>query len=284
MEREAVLVTVAAALCGLVVWLSALPVGRAWPRTRHPEHLAWWWLVLPLFAGGVVLAFLLGWALQEPDPADEHVGIPLYLLAVLTGGIALRAIIRSAKALRSSARAKIPIGTIGLVKPQVVVSDDFRRIASGDVLAAALTHETAHVKRRDPLRIWLAQLAADLQWPIPGTARRFSAWLLALEAERDNEAVASGAAAEDLAEAILTAARLQCGASTGLAANAAGGGDGIAWRVRRLLSPDVSGGTIAPRRAFLITRASCTAVVIGAVWLGLTYGEAVLSVLPGMAP
>lgn len=283
MEREAVLVIVAGALFGIVVWIGALSLGRASPRSRDPEHLAWWRLVLPLLAGAVVLAFLLGWALQEPDPADEYAGMALHVLAVLTACITVRALARSAKALRSSTSIQVPVCTVGLLKPRVLVSNEFRRAVSGGVLAAALAHETAHVRRRDPLRIWLAQLSADLQWPIPGTARRFSAWLLALEAERDNEAVAGGAAAEDLAEAILTAARLQCGPSASLCANAAGAGDGIAWRVRRLLSPQTSASAPRPRAAWTV-RASCTVVVLGAVWMGLTFGEAVLRVLPGIGP
>jgi len=284
MERETLLIVVASALFGLVVWLFALPAGRAWLHSRDPEPLAWWRLVLPLFAGVVVVAFLVGWAFQEPDPADEHAGIGLHLLAILTASIVIRAIVRSAMALRSSACAHIPIGTIGLLTPRVFVSNEFRRMASGEVLTAALAHEAAHARGRDPLRIWLAQLATDLQWPIPGTRRRLSAWLLALEAERDVEAVANGASAEDLAEAILIAARLHLGPATRLCANATGSGEGIAWRVRRLLSLEVHGGPTARPGASWVVRASCSALVVGAIWLGFRYGEAVLSVLPGMGP
>ena len=278
MDPEAVLVIVAAALFGVVVWLVALAMGRA--QHRALEHRAWWRLVFPLFSGLVMIAFLVGWAIQEPDPADERVGLALGLVAVVTGLITLRAIVRSVTALRLSSDAQIPLGTVGFVKPRVIVSEALRRIASREILAAGLAHEAAHVEHRDPLRIWVAQLAADLQWPIPGTARRFSAWLLALEAQRDDEAVASGVAPEDLAEAILIAARLQRGAPV-TAANVLGAGDGIAWRVRRLLATDRSVVPVSHAAAMWI---SCTAVVIAAVGLGISYGDAVVGSLPGIGP
>jgi len=277
-DPEAVLVIVAAALFGVVVWLVALAMGRA--QHRALEHRAWWRLVFPLFSGLVMIAFLVGWAIQEPDPADERVGLALGLVAVVTGLITLRAIVRSVTALRLSSDAQVPLGTVGFVKPRVIVSEALRRIASREILAAGLAHEAAHVEHRDPLRIWVAQLAADLQWPIPGTARRFSAWLLALEAQRDDEAVASGVAPEDLAEAILIAARLQRGAPV-TAANVLGAGDGIAWRVRRLLATDRSVVPVSHAAAMWI---SCTAVVIAAVGLGISYGDAVVGSLPGIGP
>jgi Zn-dependent protease with chaperone function len=282
MDPEVVLVIVAAALFGVVVWLVALPAGRA---PRHPfdsEPLAWWRLVHPLFGGSLVCAFLWGWALQEPNPADEHVGLAFQLLAMLAAGIMVRALLRSARALRASSTAGVAIGTIGFRSPRVFVSEEFRRSVSDRVLAAALAHEAAHVKGRDPLRIWLAQMFADLQWPIPGTSRRFSAWLLAVEAQRDDEAIASGTAAPDLAKGILTAARLQLGSAPRLSAQVTGAGEGIAWRVRRLLGPRASSGVHAPSRTSWFVRTSSLALLLGAVWLGNSYGDGLLGVLPGV--
>jgi hypothetical protein len=286
MERETLLVIVASAFFGVVVWLFALSLGGR-TRAGDPEALAWWRLVLPLFAGCVVLAFLFGWALQEPDPADERVGLALRLLAVVSFGILLRALVRSARVLRSSGGVRVSIGTVGWVKPRVVVSEEFRTIAPKTVFAAALAHESAHVRGRDPIRIWLAQLAADLQWPIRGTERRFSAWLLALEAARDDEALAAGTMPEDLAEAILTAAGLHVGlvpSGGPKTANAVGmgAGEGIAWRVRRLLSPQDPGRAPARPRTFGIVQASRAGLLMGAFYLGLFYGDALLGVLPGV--
>lgn len=103
--------------------------------------------------------------------------------------------------------------------------------------------------------------------------------LLALEAERDNEAVASGVAPEDLAEAIIAAARLQCGHPAAAWAQAAGDGAGIAWRVRRLLS-----GAVETQRVFWSLRVSCVSLLAFAVWAGLHYGDDFLGLLPGMGP
>jgi len=281
MEREYLLTITAFAFGGAVVWLLALPAGWAWLSVRGPERVAWWRLVLPLLGGAVVLAFLVGWATQEADPADERADAFLYLLAVLSASVVIRASVRATKALRHGTGAHVPIGTIGIVRPRIVVTPEFRESVSDDVFAAALAHEAAHARSRDPLRIWLAQLAADLQWPAPGTARRFAEWLVALEAKRDDEAVSSGISGEALAEAILTAARLHRVGAVGVIANAHGAGEGVAWRVRRLLA-DAGGRSSSRARAPWLAPLSCCALIAGALWLGIHFGDAVLGVLPGI--
>lgn len=283
MGPEAVLVIVASALCVVAVWCVALPASLVWLRSPGSERAGWWRLVLPLFASALVFAFLLGWAIQEADPADEHVGLSIRLLALLGAAVVVRAALRATHALRRATRERIPIGTVGILRPTIIVSAAFRESVSDDVLAAALAHEAAHVNRRDPLRIWLAQLAADLQWPVPGAARRLSAWLLALEAERDDEAVATGIAGEDLAEAILVAARLQRGEPTGLCAHAQGGGEGIAWRMRRLLAVTSSNQRGARPSAWQVP-AACATLLSAVLWLGVRFGDLVLPVLPGIGP
>lgn len=283
MELELVLTIIAFALFGGVVWLLALPVGCGGSIERTPERIAWWRLVLPLLGGALVLAFLLGWAVQEADPADERAGVLLHALALLSGGVVLRASVRAALALRLRRNAYIPIGTIGVWRPRVVVSREFRASVTDEVLAAALAHESAHVRNRDPLRIWFAQFAADLQWPVPGAAQRFSTWLLALEADRDDEALAGGVASEDLAEGILAAMRLHRAAAAPLCAQVAGDGEGIAWRVRRLFS-DRAAPFASRRGVNWGVPASCVLLMTAALWLGVHYGDAVLGVLPGMGP
>lgn len=283
MDPESLLAVLALALFSVVVWLLALPAGWAWLRAHDPERLAWWRLMFPLFAGALVFAFLVGWAAQEADPADERAGLALRALALCGAGVLLRASLRAAQALWSAKRARVAIGTLGVVAPHIVVSDAFRGSVSNDVLAAALAHEASHVRRRDPLRIWLAQLAADLQWPVPGTARRFSTWLLALEAARDDEALASGAREEDLAEAILMAARLHAGQPAPACAHAAGSGEGVAWRVRRLLEDGPTTKRPATLRSWIVNT-SCLALVLLAGGLGHRFGDLVLRVLPGISP
>ena len=279
MDPELVLVIVWLALFSGVVWLAGVSAGWVGDRRPHPERAAWWRLVMPLFTGLLVLALLVGWRLQEPNPVPEHIGRLVFGIALLNGGIVLRAGARAIQSLRPGTDACASIGTIGLLRPRVVVCDEFQRSVSEDGFAAAMAHETAHVKRRDPLRIWLAQLAADLQWPVPGTRGRFSAWVLALEAARDDETVATGTAGDDLAEAILAAARLHA-SPRGLCAHAEGGGEWIAWRVRRLLS----GAAEPPGRRSIDPWAesvSCVGLLVAAAWLGLHHGEAFLGALLG---
>jgi hypothetical protein len=136
---------------------------------------------------------------------------------------------------------------------------------------------------RDPLRIWLAQLAADLQWPVPGTGSRFSAWLLALEVERDDEAVAAGALSENLADAILAAARFHLARTMSLCARAEGAGEGVAWRVRRLIAGDLPSSTARKTGTWMVP-AWCFALVTITIWLGVDYGDSMLAVLPDMGP
>ena len=78
--------------------------------------------------------------------------------------------------------------TVALLRPRVVVCETFGAQLDEHALAAALAHEQAHARHRDPLRIWLAQIVTDLQWPLSGARARFEQWLFALELARDEEA------------------------------------------------------------------------------------------------
>lgn len=71
----------------------------------------------------------------------------------------------------------------GLLRPGVYVSTGLLRRVSGPELEAALLHERAHVRRRDPLRCWLVELAVWSLW-FPRTS-----WLgLAHRAARESRA------------------------------------------------------------------------------------------------
>lgn len=284
MGLEMLVPILATALPGLVLWI--LAVGILLTRAGSPdeETRAWWRLVTPLLGAAITLAFIAGWAVQEPDPADERAGAAVLAPALVAACVLTRAVFRSALAAFAGVRTRCaPIETIGLFDPRVVVTDAFRQAVSEEVLAAAHLHEAAHVRGRDPLRIWLVQLAADLQWPVPGARRRFDAWLLGLEVKRDDEALASGACAEDLAEAILAAARMQSRRSQGVRAGIEGGGHGLAWRVRRLLGapPAISRARSEVRRSLLFV-ATSGGVLFAAAWLGLRHGDIVLSMVPGL--
>lgn len=272
------------ALFGAVVCVSAAGGARQCAGegvVTMSEEAAWWRLVWPPFAGIVVTAFLAGWAWQEPDPADEWVTVELCLIAALAGTVTLRAVVRACRSAILTRRAWAPIATVGLLRCRVVVSDEFENAASPEVLAAARAHEAAHARRRDPLRIWLAQIAVDLQWPVPHARRRFHRWALALEMRRDDEAVLGGASPTALAESIILAARLSRPWSARCTAGITGQGDGLALRVRRLLADEVGGRSIGVTLPWWI-RGSCVATVAASAALGAVYGDAFLSLMPGV--
>lgn len=280
MEREALLLLLAAALTWLAIVAGAFFVGGRVHRNRGQEPAAWWRLVLPACAGAIVLAFLVGWALREPDPSDERATQVFYGLAVAGALIAGRAVWRAVASVRTAPDPRMPAATVGLVRPRVVVSSAFRGQAADDLLAAALAHEAAHARARDPLRIVVARLCADLQWPLPGARRRLHAWLEALEVRRDEEAVAAGACPIALAEAILVAARLAPVEASGAVAPVAGQEPMLAHRVRRLLdrsamAPATRAGAVWPRMTWL-------ALLAAGAWLGAVHGESVLAMLPGV--
>jgi hypothetical protein len=89
------------------------------------------------------------------------------------------------------------------------VASQFRQSVDEVALAAAVAHETARVQHHDPLRLWLAQFATDLQWPSRRAVARLRNWMRILELARDDEARGHGVEGADLAAAILTAFRLR---------------------------------------------------------------------------
>jgi len=283
MEREALLFLIAVALFGTVTWsCAALARGAHRAQEISPERASWR-LLWPLAGGTMMVAFLVGWALQEPDPADEWIGQGMAVLAGFTGIIVLRALMRACMSLRRALEAEPIIATVGILRTSIVVSEPFRRAASAPVLAAALAHERAHARARDPLRLWLAQLACDLQWPIPGARGRLEDWQLALELRRDEEALALGVSPTDLAESIVLAARLSTPQAAGCMSAITGGGGGLAFRVQRLL--DAGPRSLAARpRPGLVRRWTLLALGLACcfLWLGYAFGEATLAIMPGV--
>jgi hypothetical protein len=271
-DRELLLVGLTALVGGGGAWLVA-PLGRpdesgpAWRRERR----AWRQLVAPLIMIALGSAMWLGWALQEPEATDERLALLNWVIAALVLALWARALARLAHSI--VARPALPIAVVGIAVPRIVVDPALERLLDADAFAAALAHETAHVRHRDPLRIAIAQLATDLQWPWPQPRRRLASWRRALEETRDDEAVLHGTCPEDLAAAIIAVARWSApGAGASL------GDHPIERRVRRLLrgSPRV----LPPgSRSFALL---VTSGVIAALVVGLTIGDDLLALLPGV--
>ena len=101
-----------------------------------------------------------------------------------------------------------PIATVGILSPRVVVKTAFAAALDDEALASALFHELEHVEHRDPLRYFVAWWALAVnplgRFQLRGEHAR---WQLERETACDREAVAGGASAAALAQALLTAAR-----------------------------------------------------------------------------
>lgn len=282
----------------LVVLLSGLSLQIvAWLPPRHLsgasgaelERRAWLRLWGPAVPALWVAAWLGGWALTEPDPVRDRLGVGPLLAAVAPFAVIFgRAALRGCWALLRQA-PDCGVYTDGLIRPQIVFSPFLAKQLDDVVIRAALAHERAHAGRRDPLRIWLAQLLTDLQWPWPAAQRRLESWLIALELARDEEARASGAAGEDLASAVLASMRFLRGAQTithgplqGTAfahARLIGDAHVLRERVSRLLAP-LSGPSEAtgagPPYASLL---ALLVLLLLALALGVVYGGPIMQSL-----
>ncbi len=268
MDREIVLTVLALVLCGPL-----LCVGVWWPlpradacSARHIERACWTRVWRPLLPAVIVLAALCGWALREPDNA-EPVPFPLLLATLPFAAVWCRAGVR---AIRSCgvAPVTVPAVTVGLLRPTAIVSPQLIAVLDGRALAAVGAHEEAHARHRDPLRIWLAQLVTDLQWPSPAAAARLQKWLEAIELARDEEARRAGIDGVDLATAILAAARVSAGRARRSAMATLGGeAEALAERIKRLLTPqpEVEPVSESRRQLILLSASVVTAMVVGAL-------------------
>lgn len=293
MERESLLAILAMLLGGAVLQVFAL-----WPSMAsldaspaELERLRWIGIWAPVVPMLVVVAGLLGWALQESDPVRDPLD-PGVLLAIWApfGLVFLRAAVRAARALVSRP-ADRGVSTIGLIQPHIVFSPLFARQLDVVVIRAALAHERAHALHRDPLRIWIAQLATDLQWPWPAAKRRFDAWLDALELARDDEARAGGTDGADLAAAVLASVRFLSRQppdeyarwdGTRLAhTRLTGNSPALRVRVSRLLAPLPEHCCERPGNPGLLDRAGYLLIPLltAAVVLGLLCGERIVQPL-----
>jgi hypothetical protein len=289
MERESLLTMLTILLGGV-----ALQVIGAWLSTRShtmrgfglwkggrrtalvsPELSCWLRLWQPLVAPVIVASGLLGWALSEPDPVPDHVGPLVFVVCAPFALLGLRAVFRALWSLLAGP-GHLGIATVGLLRPRIVFSPELAALLDEPAKQAALAHERAHVRHLDPLRIWLAQFATDLQWPWACAQRRFDAWLAALEHARDDEARAEGIEGCDLAAALVASARFNQNIIAGPYARLTGDRSVIEERVQRLLQPaEAPTNARTPTRVLLYL----TLAVTLALSLGMVYGESLVGAL-----
>lgn len=235
MDRELVLVGLTLTIVGVTLFAGGVWSRRVTPpgSAREWERTLWRALWRPVIPAVLMVSVLLGWAIMEPAQSDERLPSSVLMVSGLFVGLWLRAAIRAASALKE--RTPHVAGTVGLWRARIVLSDALTAQLDPDALDAVKSHEAAHVRHRDPLRIWLAQLVTDLQWPWPSAQDRFAQWRHVLELARDEEARHSGTDGADLAAAILLAARLHTSCSAG--ATLIDGQIGLEARITRLLAP-----------------------------------------------
>ena len=282
MDRELVLAVLAVVLTGAtfqlgVLWRPAesVIVGSPW----HAERRSWRLLWAPLVPTVLVLCALAGWAAMEPDDS-ELVPLSLLLVSLPCAFIWMRAIWRATKALtlRPAVRAA---GVVGLWRPRIVISGQFHARVDERTAAAAVAHEAAHLRHRDPLRVWLAQFATDLQWPSAQAAERLRTWMRVVEFARDDEARRCGVDGADLAAAIIAAVRLH--ETDRLAPALVGEPIDFETRIRRLLAPAPSDDS-APRSSALRLVLTATSVLVGVALAGALCGETVVRTVFGALP
>jgi hypothetical protein len=147
----------------------------------------------------------------------------------------------------------------GVFRPRIFYSAALAEHLAPEELAAALAHEAAHLRRRDPVALALLDLAA-LSSPLSHVQRAREVFRAAAEQACDVVAAAEHGGAS-VARALVTAARLQWAASGALAFAE----HGLAERVTALLKPRPEAP--APARV-LATAGVCLAAMTLAVAVG----------------
>ena len=276
MDRELLLSLLILLVGGPLFWIcGALPLRSPLLASGSASEAARWralWVpaVVPLLA----TAGLVGWAFNEPDDAEAIA--PVRVLVVLPVALVwLRAAIRAFWSILR-ARHPGPAATLGLLRPRVFLDPAFASRLDEEAHSAALAHERAHARHYDPLRLLLARLVTDLQWPIPAAQRRLKDWSHALELARDEEARRGGADAAALAEAIVTCAKF---AGHEMTAFVTLGGDdeALAERIGRLLADEVPAHVLSKRRG-LVGGVISIALVLSLAG-GVLGGEEVVRIL-----
>lgn len=137
-----------------------------------------------LAAWSLVVLGRLGWRARRDLPAAWRQGQALGSCEeaeVWAGGAAV-----SVRLLEMEPPAAF---VAGFIHPRIYVSTGLLRKAAPLELEAAVLHEVAHRRRRDPLRCWLVDLALTSLY-LPGTGWLCAAYRAAREASADAEATA----------------------------------------------------------------------------------------------
>jgi BlaR1 peptidase M56 len=169
----------------------------------------------------------------EPHATHEDPGPALLLLGALGLLITLAAMLRCGRMLRltvslerkwlNNARPlmiagnRIPVycvddsgslvAVVGIFKPRIFVSRDVVDLLSAEELNAALSHELAHVRTGDNLRLFLLKITRAPKL-LRSLSEIDSLWASTSEVAADECAIAQGTSALDLSSALVKVGRL----------------------------------------------------------------------------
>jgi len=299
----------------LIAFAVSLAVAACIPMLRRrldrvaPSAQARVLLVAALAPAFVAFAVQAGWAIHfhliDPSPQHAQHDCPIPLTPLLAAGVLLlvvRLVVASARTtvgawrsyftLRSLRRASVPIRAgfdlfataeptafvAGLLRPRVFLSRGLLAAVDQHALAAILAHETAHARRRDPLRRLLSALV--LAFHLPGVAQMIDTLLArAHECVADADAARKVGDGPRVAQTLIQVARLRLAPAPASAHSAAILGSDLDARVRHLLA--VAGAPDAPSVALLAAGAAGVVVLSVAFAVPLhAAAELAVSLLP----
>lgn len=167
--------------------------------------------------------------LLEPRSVEEPLGAIPLILALCGAALAVFGLVNAVLAIRRASRTisdwtsaaepvhcavRFPVLRIqrsvpamtaaGIVRPRILLSGCAEFVLNGNELRTALSHEIAHIRRRDNLKKLLLSFVV-----FPGLRGLESAWLEASEIAADDAAVSSTADALDLAAALIKLSTLR---------------------------------------------------------------------------
>jgi hypothetical protein len=144
-----------------------------------------------------------------------------------------------------------PLVVAGFWRPKLLISSSTSRILSEDELARAISHESAHITRRDNLKKLMLRVCS-----YPRAHQIEQQWLAAVEMDADLQAVSNKREALDLASALVKASRLSMPTAELTTNLTSEPGTLLQMRVHRLLAWDASQNSSQLFRVGLLLLAS----------------------------
>jgi Zn-dependent protease with chaperone function len=244
------------AWCGVLAAMLLLPAFSAWgpkatlrvlPRAADAPTADLW---TPMNTSSSALSIappILAQPSVEPRPLQPGPDLLWIAYLVVAGLLLIRLLHGATRAASIRRRAQPEEGflsspqcvcpfTVGWWRPAIVLPTTWTEWPKAE-LEAVLTHERAHVRRRDPLVQWLAALNRCIFWFHP-LAWWLERTLSALAEEAcDAAAISCGHDPRDYSEYLIHQAREVERAGARVAIGSAIGGGVLAHRIRLLLDP-----------------------------------------------